>query len=473
MTRILPDNFVWGAGSAAYQVEGGWNEGGKGVSNWDVFANLPGRTFEGTNGNVAADHYHKYKEDVQLMHEMGLKSYRFSISWSRIYPDDMNHVNKEGVKFYSDLIDSLNEYGIEPFVTLFHWDLPQYLEEIGGWENEEVLFAFEKYAKTCFEIFGNRVAYWTTFNETLEFIMSGYMAGDFPPEVSDPKRFIQVTHNVHVAHALAVKQFRKILPDGKIGIANVLDPMYPASNKKEDIEAFELAEACYTHWFYDPVIFGEYPDWLLKLSQERYQVPIIKNWEAELLKATKIDFIGVNFYRRKLVAANPDESNFKTNTTGIKGSSKPFGFKNYFKFVTDPNARYTDWDWEIYPEGLHEGMKRIHARYGDIPIYVTENGLGSKDILENGLIHDNYRIDYIDEHIDAIAEAIAEGIDCRGYFVWSFTDLLSWLNGYKKQYGFVYIDREDGLKRYKKDSFYWYKNIINTKGRKKGDYNEI
>jgi len=466
MKRKLPKDFLWGAGSAAYQVEGGWNEGGKGLSNWDVFASLPGRTFEGTDGKVAADHYHRYKEDVSLMNEIGLKSYRFSISWSRIYPNDMDHINPEGIAFYSNLIDELKSYNIEPFVTLFHWDLPQYLEEKGGWESEEVIFAFEKYAKTCFEAFGDRVNYWTTFNETLEFIMSGYLVANFPPEVSDPKRFIQVTHNVHVAHALAVRAFRKILPNGKIGVANVLDPMYPASDSKEDLEAFKLVEACYTHWFYDPIILGEYPEWLLDLAQERFQAPVIQDWQAKLLKEVSIDFVGVNFYRRKLAAANTDESNFKINTTGVKGSSKPFGFKGYFKFVSDPNARYTDWDWEIYPEGLYMGMKRLKERYGDIPIYVTENGLGSKDKLENGKVHDNYRIEYIDEHIDAIAKAISEGINCKGYFVWSFTDLLSWLNGYQKQYGFVYIDRDDDLKRYKKDSFYWYQNVIKTNGEK-------
>ena len=173
MKRKLPKDFLWGAGSAAYQVEGGWNEGGKGLSNWDVFASLPGRTFEGTDGKVAADYYHRYKEDVSLMNEIGLKSYRFSISWSRIYPNDMDHINPEGIAFYSNLIDELKSYNIEPFVTLFHWDLPQYLEEKGGWESEEVIFAFEKYVKTCFEAFGDRVNYWTTFNETLEFIMSG------------------------------------------------------------------------------------------------------------------------------------------------------------------------------------------------------------------------------------------------------------------------------------------------------------
>lgn len=462
--RRFPKAFLWGAGSAAYQVEGAWNEDGKGVSNWDIFAQKPGKTYKGTTGEIAADHYHRFKEDVRLMKEMGLKSYRFSICWSRLFPDTTGKLNEKGAAFYTALLDELNRNGIEPMVTLFHWDLPQYLEEAGGWESMDTVQAFVQYAETCFQLWKEKANLWCTFNETLEFIMSGYLIANFPPEVSDPKRFLQVTHHVHIAHALAVKSFRQMVPQGKIGIANVLDPMYPASPSKEDIEAFHLAEACYTHWFYDPILKGSYPEELFQHAVKTFGAPVVTQEELNLLKSVSVDFVGVNFYRRKLAAANHGKSNYSINVTGVKGSSEPFGFHGYFKFVKDPNARYTDWDWEIYPQGLYEGMRRIKERYGDVPIYVTENGLGSKDILENGKVHDDYRIAYIDEHIDAIYRAIQEGIDCRGYYVWSFTDLLSWLNGYQKQYGFVYVDRNDDLKRYKKDSFYWYKDIIETNG---------
>lgn len=471
-SRKFPQSFLWGAGSAAYQVEGAWNEDGKGLSNWDVFAKKPGKTFQGTTGEIAADHYHRYREDVSLMKEMGLKSYRFSISWSRIFPDASGVVNPAGVAFYTNLLDELNRNGIQPMVTLFHWDLPQYLEEKGGWENRETITAFVQYAKTCFQAWKGKVALWCTFNETLEFIMSGYLIANFPPEVSDPKRFLQVSHHVHIAHALAVRAFREIIPEGKIGIANVLDPMVPASERPEDQRAFQLAEACYTHWFYDPVLKGRYPKELFAHVQATYGAPVVKAEELELLQQTSIDFIGVNYYRRKIAAANPGKSNYAINVTGVKGSSEPFGFHGYFKFIKNEQGRYTDWDWEICPEGLYLGMQRIKERYGDIPIYVTENGMGSKDILEDGRIHDHARIAYLDEHIDAIYRAIQDGIDCRGYYVWSFTDLLSWLNGYQKQYGFVYIDRKDHLKRYKKDSFYWYQSIIETNG-EGGTYNEF
>lgn len=462
--RLFPEDFMWGAGSAAYQVEGGWDADGKGLSNWDVFAKKPGKTFEGTTGELAADHYHRYEEDVALMKEMGLKSYRFSISWARIFPDDSGKVNEAGLMFYEQLLDELQKSDIKAMVTLFHWDLPEYLEEQGGWENRKTLEAFGKYAQVCFQRFKDKVDLWCTFNETLEFIMSGYLIANFPPQVSNPSRFIQVTHNVHVAHAMAVKIFRETVPGGKIGIANVLDTMYPASHSKDDMEAYRLAESCYLHWFYDPVLKGEYPQELLEHARGKFNSPIITEEETALLKSVTIDFIGVNYYSRKRVAANPGKSNFIINTTGVKGSSEPFGFHGYFKFVKDKNARYTDWDWEIYPEGLYDGMGRIKERYGDVPIYVTENGLGSKDCLEDGKIHDHYRISYIDEHADAIYKAIQDGIDVRGYYVWSFTDLLSWLNGYQKQYGFVYIDRADNLKRYKKDSFYWYQQMIKNKG---------
>lgn len=460
----FPKDFIWGAATSAYQVEGAWNADGKGLSNWDVFAQKPGKTFQGTTGEIAADHYNRYKEDVQLMGEMKLKGYRFSICWARIFPKGKGEVNEKGIEFYNNLINELIKCNIEPHITLFHWDLPQVLEEIGGWENEETIEAFIEYSRLCFKEFGDRVKLWSTFNETLEFIMSGYLVGNFPPEVTDPKRFIQVTHNVHVAHAKVVSEFRKIVPDGKIGIANVLDPMYPASDKDEDIKACEFAESCYTHWFYDPVLKGEYPKRLLNWAQEKYGVPIIKEEDMKIISQNKVDFVGVNYYRRKIAAYNQGDSNFKINTTGVKGSSEEFGFKGLFKLVKDKDARYTDWDWEIYPEGLYVGIKRLYERYGDIEIYVTENGLGSKDNLINGEIDDEYRIDFLSQHMIQIKKAIDDGIRVKGFYPWSFIDLLSWLNGYQKQYGFVYVNRENNLQRVKKKSFYWYSEVIKNNG---------
>lgn len=464
MTGTFPKDFIWGAATAAYQVEGAWDKDGKGLSNWDVFSKLPGRTYKGTTGDVAADHYNRYKEDVKLMGELGLRGYRFSIAWTRIFPDGKGKINEKGIEFYNNLIDELLKYDIQPHITLFHWDLPQALEKIGGWESEETLEAFVEYAKVCFENFGDRVKLWSTFNETLEFIMSGYLIGNFPPEVKDPKRFIQVTHNVHVAHGKAVKAFREIVKDGKIGIANVLDPIIAASDKPEDIKAYEFAEAAYTHWFYDPVLKGDYPKELLERALKKYNSPIIKPGEMELLKENKVDFVGVNYYRRKIAAHNPDSTCTEENHSGDGSKPGEFGFKGLFKFVPNPNGEYTNWGWEICPEGLYLGIKRLYERYGDIEIYVTENGLGAKDKIIDGQIVDDDRIDYLSRHMKYAKKAIDEGIKLRGFYPWSFIDLLSWLNGYQKQYGFVYVDRENGLQRKKKKSFYWYQKMIETNG---------
>lgn len=464
---VFPKDFLWGAATASYQVEGAHDADGKGLSNWDVYSHLPGTTYMGTNGDIAADHYHRFKEDVALMAELGMKSYRFSVSWPRLFPKGRGEVNEAGVKFYSDLIDELLKYGIEPMLTMYHWDLPQALQdEIGGWESREIIDAFEGYARLLYERYGDRVKLWATFNETIVFTGLGYLTGMHPPGVKDPKRAIQACHHVFIAHARAVETFRKMGVQGQIGFVNVLQPNDPITNSAEDVKACELAEACFTHWFYDPVLKGEYPAELLAMAQTALGVPVFAPGDAELLKNNICDFIGVNYYKREMVAANYDVDGFEMNTSGQKGSGKELGWKGLFKLVRNPNGRYTDWDWEIYPEGLTDAIMRINKRYGNVPIYITENGLGAKDPIVNGEVLDQPRIDYLREHIQATGEAIKLGADVRGYYPWSFIDLLSWLNGYQKQYGFVYIDQANGLARKKKLSFGWYQDVIRSNGEK-------
>lgn len=462
---VFPANFLWGAATAAYQVEGAHDADGKGLSNWDVYSHLPGKTYQGTTGDVAADHYHRFKEDVALMAELGLKSYRFSVSWPRIFPTGRGEINEAGVQFYSDLIDELLKYGIEPMLTLYHWDLPQALQdEIGGWESREIIDAFDAYARLCYERFGDRVRLWATFNETIVFTGHGYLTGMHPPGVHNPKRAIQACHHVFLAHAKAVASFRSMGIAGEIGFVNVMQPHDPISNAPEDIAACELADDCFTHWFFDPVLKGEYPASLLAKSQAAFGVPEFAPGDAELLKQNICDFIGLNYYKREMVAANPDVDGFAMNTSGQKGSGQEMGWKGLFKFVRNPHGTYTDWDWEIYPQGLTDAIQRIQKRYGRVPIYITENGLGAKDPIVNGEILDQPRIDYLRDHIQAVADAIAAGADVRGYYPWSFIDLLSWLNGYQKQYGFVYVDREHDLARKKKLSFAWYQQVIQSNG---------
>lgn len=460
----FPKNFLWGAATAAYQVEGAHNQDGKGLSIWDVFSHLPGTTYQDTNGDVAVDHYHRMQEDVALMAEMGLQSYRFSISWPRLLPQGRGEVNEAGIQFYSDLIDALLRHNIEPMITLYHWDLPQTLQDEGGWEVRSTADAFAEYARLCYQRFGDRVRLWATFNETIVFIGHGYITGSHPPSVRDPARAIQACHQVFIAHAMAVKAFRDMKINGEIGFVNVLQPHTPLTGSVEDRTAADLADAIHTHWLYDPVLKGHYPQTLLTQAQAIWGVPRFEPGDDALLRDNICDFIGLNYYRRETVAANPDETRTASNHSGEPNSGNEFGFKDLFKFVRNPNGVYTDWDWEIWPQGLTDGIMMIKARYGDIPMYITENGLGAKDPIINGEVVDDPRIDYLRMHIDAMEKAIEQGADVRGYYPWSFIDLLSWLNGYKKQYGFVYVDHSQNLARKRKKSFFWYQQVISSHG---------
>ncbi len=471
-TQKFPDSFLWGAATAAYQVEGAYRQDGKGLSIWDVYSHLPGITYRGTNGDIAADHYNRYREDVRLMAEMGLRSYRFSIAWARIFPDGTGEVNARGIDFYHRLIDELLKYDIVPFITLYHWDLPQALQDIGGWENRELIAIFARYAKTCFEHFGDRVKHWITFNEAINFIMLGYRDGVHPPGIRDEKRAVEVSHIVNLAHAKAVLEYRNLvqtgrIADGMIGIAHVLLPGFPVSDREGDVRACEFYEGMDFHWFYDPVLKGQYPAPILNYYRDQWKAPTVLDGDMTLLQSAASDFIGVNYYQSLFLAENPPDGAGAAaiNTSGDRGSQQESGIPGLYKKVFNPNVEYTDWDWSIYPEGLYEGMRRIRERYGNIPIFITENGLGDKDrIGEQGEILDFPRIDYLGKHLHWCKRAIRDGIPLAGYFAWSFIDLLSWLNGYQKQYGFVYVDREKNLERRKKQSYFWYRKVIQTRG---------
>lgn len=465
-------DFLWGAATSAYQIEGAYLEDGKGVSIWDVFSHIPGNTLDGSNGDIGADSYHRYKEDINLMKEMKLKSYRFSIAWTRILPNGKGEINKKGIEYYNNVINELLKNKIVPFITLYHWDLPQKLQDKGGWESNEISDEFLEFARICFEAFGDRVKHWITFNEPIIFSRLGYIDGLHPPKVYNEERFLRVTHNINLSHYKAVKQYRKLIKEGKIlsgeiGITNVLEPALAASDKPEDIKASNIYEGFWTYWFYDPILKGEYPEEILKIYKEKgYNIDYLK-FDNEILQDGKSDFIGINYYQPSYIAANPLENPVGKaimNTKGIKGSQKESGEPGLYKKVFKKELNYTDWDWLIHPEGLYIGMTRIKERYGDIPIYITENGMGAFDKLENDTIQDDYRIDYLREHIKICKKAIQDGIKLKGYFAWSFIDLLSWLNDYKKRYGFVYIDRENNLRRIKKNSFYWYKKVIESEG---------
>ncbi|MCE7793923.1 glycoside hydrolase family 1 protein [Salipaludibacillus sp. CUR1] len=467
----FPKNFLWGSASAAYQIEGAWNKDGKGPSVWDIYTKKEGTTYKNTNGDIAVDHYHRYEEDVNLMAEMGLKAYRFSIAWSRIYPQGKGDINEEGLKFYDRLIDLLLEKNIEPVITVYHWDLPQALmDEYGGWESRQIIDDFNNYCITLFKRYGDRVKYWVTLNEQNIFIGLGYKSGMHPPGVKDTKRMHQANHNAFLANAKAVQSFRKLVPDGHAGPSFAYGPVYPIDSDPENILAAENAEEMNNHWYMDVYAWGTYPETTLDYLQKEGIAPVIEDGDMELLKEGKPDFMGINYYQTTTVEKNPLDGvgEGKMNTSGKKGTSSESGVPGMFKTIRNPNLETTNWDWEIDPVGLRIGMRRIKNRY-NLPILISENGLGEFDKLEeNDEIHDDYRIDYINHHLVEIQKAMTDGVDIIGYCTWSFTDLLSWLNGYQKRYGFVYIDRDEEdakeLRRLKKKSFYWYKNIIESNG---------
>ncbi|WP_233879500.1 glycoside hydrolase family 1 protein [Virgibacillus halodenitrificans] len=470
--KAFPKDFLWGAASAAYQVEGAWDFDGKGMSNWDKFVRIPGKTFKGTTGDVAVDHYHHYKEDIALMAEMGLKTYRFSIAWSRIYPTGSGELNQKGLDFYNNIIDELMKHNIEPIVTIYHWDLPQALQDAyGGWESRQIIEDFKNYSITLYKAFGDRVKYWVSLNEQNIFTRLGYQTALHPPGIKDDKLFYQVNHHANLANAIAIKEFRKYVPDGKIGPSFAYSPAYAATSKPEDILAAENAEELSNHWWMDVYTWGEYPKSMWDYLKREGIAPQIEEGDLTLLKEGKPDFMGVNYYQTTTYEKNPLDGvtlEGRFNTTGEKGTMQDTGIPGLFKTTPNEYLERTNWDWNIDPQGLRIGLRRITNRY-KLPILISENGLGEYDKVEkNGEVNDDYRIAYISTHVKAIQEAIADGTEVFGYCVWSFTDLLSWLNGFQKRYGFVYVNQheegEHDLKRLKKKSYHWYKKVIESNG---------
>lgn len=470
----MPKGFLWGSASAAYQIEGAHDKDGKGVSNWDEFVQIPGKTFEGTTGDVAVDHYNRFKEDIALMAEMGLKTYRFSIAWTRIFPAGKGAVNEAGVAFYEAIIDECLKHGIEPMVTLYHWDLPQSLErDYGGWESPEIIEDFVNYAKYLFKAYKGKVKYWITINEQNIFTNFGWMTAMHPPgKFNEEALYYKVNHHVFLAHAKAVLAFKKIIPDGKIGASFAYGPSYALDCQPKNAMAKIDYDNLKNYWWLDVYAYGRYPKNAYNYLVKQGVAPIVTETEQAILKeaARLIDFMGVNYYQSTVVEYNPMDGVTpfgEMNTTGKKGTGQVTGLPGVYKNPSNPYLETTDWDWVIDPAGLRYACKEITSRY-DLPIVISENGLGAFDQkTADNQIHDDYRIAYLNAHLKELLRAVDEGCEVWAYCTWSFTDLLSWLNGYQKRYGFVYVDRDErggSLKRYKKDSFHWYQEVIATDG---------
>ena len=466
MNSIFPKNFLWGASSSAFQIEGAWDEYGKKMT-VAAYNSFKKSHFQ-ADTKVASDFYHNFEDDIDLMKELGMKTYRFSISWARIIPDGEGEVNQKGLDFYNKVIDKLVANGIEPFVTLYHFDLPFALvEKYNGWEGRETVFAFERYAKVCFKEFGDRVKFWQPHNEQNLIVRVAERINIY--DETDPlkidKMRAQMDYNMCLAHALAVNACHEIIPGSKIGAAVSSSVTYPLTCKPEDIYAARMNDNFKVYYMLDMHQFGEYPGYYMQYLRERNIMPHMEESDKEILKKAKMDFIAVNYYRTNCAEALPVDAE---HPFGLREGTVDFNMYGLFKMSMNPQLKATEYGAAIDPSGLRVALNEYWQRYR-LPLIITENGLGTPDILENGKVHDKYRIDYLKDHINACALAIEDGVEMLGYCPWSFMDLLSSAQGFRKRYGLVYVDRTDddtlSMKRIKKDSFYWYQNVIKTNGK--------
>ncbi len=458
----MREDFLWGSATASYQCEGAWNEDDKVESMWDRY--LHDNHLE--NGDVASDHYHRYREDIKMMAEGKQNAYRFSLSWPRIIKDKEGTVNEKGIAFYRELIRTCLDHKITPFVTLYHWDLPQYLEEEGGWLNVETCYAYERYAKVCFEAFGDLVDHWVTFNEPKWFTASGYLIGNYPPGHQNVQEFITAAYHVMYASALGVRAFRASGRKGTIGIVHSFGPVNGVDDSLKTRIAMRYADNYANNWVLDTAATGEIPFDLLCVLSQKYDLSFIRENQLETIRENTVDFLGLNYYSHTLVKPYTEgETSFVVNNTG-KGGSNSLIIKGWFEQIFDnPDAIYTEWGTQIYPQGLYKGLKEVYEKY-HLPVYITENGIGVREDVSVEKVEDDYRISFMNDHLNAIMNAMDEGVDVRGYFAWSTFDLYSWKNGVEKRYGLVAVDFDDNLKRKPKKSYDWYRDVIDSKGEK-------
>lgn len=465
--KPFPKDFLWGASTSAYQVEGASLTHGKGPSCQDV-KTLP----SGTSGlEVCSDHYHRYKEDVALMAEMGFKVYRFSISWARLLPEGTGRVNQEGIDYYNHLIDECLKHDIIPLVTMFHFDMPAALDERGSWSNPDSVDWFVEFSKLMYISYGDRVKYWLTINEQNMLTLVGPVIGTLhiPDNCSNEIREIyQQNHHMLVAQAKAMTLCHEMVEGGKIGPAPNISLVYPASCKPEDVIASQNANAIRSWLYLDMSVHGVYNNLVWAYLEDNDALPAFSEGDDEALKNGQPDFIGFNYYNTATVEYYPQEDTSMQSSKSDQQDQR--GEKGFFKAFPNPNLGSTEFGWEIDPVGFRSTAREIYSRYR-LPLIVTENGLGAYDTLTaDGKVHDHYRIEYLRQHIEQIQLAISDGVEMMGYCPWSAIDLISTHEGAVKRYGFIYVDREEfdlkNLDRYRKDSFFWYKEVIASNGDK-------
>ncbi len=425
----FPPDFHWGVATSAYQIEGAAAEDGRGPSIWDTFAHAPGKTVNGDHGDVACDHYHRYPQDFDLIAGLGLNAYRFSIAWPRVQPQGKGAWNAKGLAFYDRLVDALLERGITPHATLYHWDLPQALQDEGGWLNRDTALRFTDYAVTMGVRLGDRVAAISTHNEPWCTAHLGHHSGKFAPGLKDPQAAVQVAHHLLLSHGLALQAMRAAGVKAPLGIVLNQSPAVPATDRATDLALAEREYALFVRWFMDPLFLKRYPT-----ASGVHLYPQVRENDFDAI-AQPLDFLGINYYTRIWVSSE-EPPRPAPRLDGV-----------------------TDMGWEVYPQGLADLLTGIHREYRLPPIYITENGMANADALVDGQVHDAQRIAYLKGHLEALSQAIAAGVDVRGFFYWSLLDNYEWDSGYDKRFGLIHVDYAT-QQRTLKDSAHWYREFV-------------
>ncbi|MBP1046592.1 glycoside hydrolase family 1 protein [Enterococcus sp. BWM-S5] len=460
-TYKFPKGFWWGSAASGPQTEGRVAGDGKGESIWDYwYQQSPEKFFDQVGPEKTSQVYTKYKEDIQLMKETGHNSFRTSIQWSRLIPNGTGEVNQKAVDFYNDYINSLIDAGIEPFMNLYHFDMPLTLQEKGGWLNRETVDAYVAYAKICFELFGDRVKKWFTHNEPIVPVEGGYLYQFHYPEEINMKHAVQVGYHEVLSNALAVKAYHELGLDGQIGIILNLTPSYPRDeNDPADVKAAAIADAFFNRSFLDPSVKGEFPAELVEIVKELDMVPAMEEGDLALIKENTIDLLGINYYQPRRIKAKESK---------IDHTHGPMP-DDYFDNYDMPGKKMNPYrGWEIYEKGIYDILTNVRENYGNIPCYISENGMGveGEERYRNaeGAIEDDYRIAFVTDHLRYVHQALEEGSGCLGYHMWTCMDNWSWMNAYKNRYGFISVDLDQDGKRMIKKSGHWFKTVAENNG---------
>ncbi|WP_199617511.1 GH1 family beta-glucosidase [Paenibacillus alkalitolerans] len=439
-TKKFPDGFVWGVATSSYQIEGAADADGRTASIWDTFCRTPGKVAGGDTGDRACEHYYRYPDDVRLLADLGIKHYRFSVAWPRIFPEK-GKLNRKGLDFYRALLQELKKYGIQPLVTVYHWDLPQWVQDEGGWTNRKTVDYYLEYAGALFAEFGHDVPMWNTHNEPWCAAVLGYGIGVHAPGHTDWREALVSAHHILLSHGLAIRAYREMGLSGRIGMTLNLDYNDPASDRPEDLAAQQRHDGYLNRWFLDPLFKGDYPQ-----DMKEWYLPHIGSFD--FVKPGDLDaigeagdFLGINYYTRAIVK---------------EGNGHPLLKADY---ELPEGSEVTDMGWEVHPESLYRLLKRLQQQYTSLPIYITENGAATADRLIEGKVDDRDRIRYVKAHLEQAQRFIAEGGNLQGYYLWSFLDNFEWAFGYEKRFGMVYVDYETQA-RTPKASAYWYKDVV-------------